>query len=75
MKSKGAGIIVEIRDGNLEKGLKRFKKKIKMTNLMLEIFDREAFVKPSVLKREKKRKAIARNKFKVKQFKEDENIR
>lgn len=73
MKSKGVGIIVEIRDGNLEKGLKRFKKKIKMTNLMLEIFDRESYVKPSAIKREKKRKAIIRNKYKVKELKEAEN--
>lgn len=72
MKSKGVGIIVEIRDGNLEKGLKRFKKKIKMANLMLEIFDREAYVKPSAVKREKKQKAIIRNKYKVKEFKEAE---
>ena len=73
MKSKGVGITVEIRDGNLEKGLKRFKKKIKMTNLMLEIFDREVFLKPSAIKREKKRKAIIRNKYKVLEFKEAEN--
>jgi len=73
MKNKGVGIIVELRDGNLEKGLKRFKKKIKMTNLMLEIFDREAFIKPSAIKREKKRKAIIRNKYKVEETKKLEN--
>ncbi len=73
MKSKGVGIAVEVRDGNLEKALKRFKKKVKMSNLMLEIFDREAFTKPSAIKRERKRKAAIRNKYKVQEYKEAEN--
>lgn len=74
MRNKGAGIIVEIRDGNLEKALKKFKKKLKMTNLMLEIFEREAYIKPSATKRQKKLKAIARNKYKVAETKRIDNI-
>jgi small subunit ribosomal protein S21 len=73
MKNKGVGIIVEVRDDNLDKALKKFKKKVKMSNLMLEIFDREAFIKPSTIKREKKRKAAIRNKYKIKEYKEAEN--
>lgn len=73
MKSKGVGITVEVRDGNLEKALKRFKKKVKMSNLMLEIFDRESFTKPSAVRREQKRKAVIRNKYKVQEYKEAEN--
>ncbi len=73
MGHKGNGIYVDIKDGNLEKALKKFKKKIKITNLMLEVFDRESFTKPSVIKREKKRKAITRNKYKVEEFKKLEN--
>ena len=65
MGHKGSGVNVIIKDGNIEKALKRFKKKVKLTNLMLEIFDREAFIKPSLVNREKKRKAISRNKYKV----------
>jgi small subunit ribosomal protein S21 len=44
----------------LEKALKKFKKKIKGCGLMLEIQKRQHYVKPSVLKREKKLKSIAR---------------
>jgi len=74
MKNKGIGISVDVRDGNVEKALKKFKKKIKISNLMLEIFDREAYEKPSAIKREKKRKAIIRNKYKVEEFKKAENL-
>ena len=69
MKRKGTGISVNVRDGNLEKALKKFKKKVKLTNLMLDVFDRESYVKPSAIKREKKRKAIIRNKYKVAEMK------
>ncbi len=72
MRNKGVGISVEVHDGNIDKALKKFKKKIKNSNLMLEIFDREAYTKPSVIKREKKRKAMIRNKYKVQEYKEGE---
>ena len=74
MSHKGSGVQVIIKDGNLEKALKKFKKKVKMTNLMLEIFDREGFTKPSLVKREKKRKAVSRNKYKVIEQKKIDNI-
>ena len=73
MAHKGTGIQVDVKDGNIEKALKKFKKKIKSSNLMLEIFDRESYTKPSAKKREKKRKAIIRNKYKVEEFKKAEN--
>ena len=57
----------------LEKALKKFKKKIKKCELMLEIQKRQYYVKPSALKREKKLKSIARNKYKVKQEQEINN--
>lgn len=64
--SKGNGISVELRDNeNIDKALKKFKRKLKKANLMLEIFDREAYKKPSDVKREQKKKAVSRNKYKV----------
>jgi small subunit ribosomal protein S21 len=73
MPKQGMGIGVEIRDNNIDKALKRFKKKIKNSNLMLAIFENEAYVKPSVKKRQKKLKALARNKYKLEELKREEN--
>ena len=73
MPRQGVGIRVDVRDNNIDKALKRFKKKIKKSNLMLEIFENESFVKPSTKKREKKLKAVARNRYKVEELKKEEN--
>lgn len=60
-----SGIKVQVRDGNLEKALKLFKKKIKDSRIMLELRDRQEFIKPSLLKRRNKNKAINRLKMEV----------
>ncbi len=52
-------IIVPIKEGeNIERALKRFKRKFERTGAMREIRSRQAFIKPSVLKREQKMKAV-----------------
>ena len=57
---------VEVRKGqSVEKAISIFKKKVKQSGLMLELRERSFYVKPSALKREKKNKAILRNKYKV----------
>ena len=57
---------VEVRKGqSVEKAISVFKKKVKQSGLMLELRERSFYVKPSALKREKKNKAILRNKYKV----------
>lgn len=64
--SKGNGISVELKENDsIDKALKKFKRKLKNSNLMLEVFQRESYKKPSAIKRERKLKAIARNKYKV----------
>ncbi len=60
-----SGIKVNIKNGNIEKALKIFKKKIKDSHLMLEIRDRQEYTKPSLKKRQLKNKAINRNKHLV----------
>jgi len=78
--SKGNGIFVEVQNKNgdedsskaFEKAMKKFKKKIKLFNLMTEIFDRQFYEKPSVVKRRNKRKAITRNKYRLLEMKEKE---
>jgi len=52
-------IIVPIKEGeNIERALKRFKRKFEKTGTMREVRARQAFNKPSVVKREQKMKAI-----------------
>ena len=60
-----SGIKVEVRDGNLEKALRLFKKKIKDSRIMLELRDRQEFTKPSLRKRQNKNRAINRLKMQV----------
>ena len=66
-------IKVEVRKGqSVEKAISVFKKKVKQSGLMLELRERSFYVKPSALKREKKNKAILRNKYKVLKEKEQD---
>ena len=63
---------VEVRKGqSVEKAISIFKKKVKQSGLMLELRERSFYTKKSDLLREKKKKAILRNKYKV--LKEKEN--
>lgn len=51
-------IIVEVKQGeNIERALKRFKRKFDRTGAMRELRNRRNFVKPSVEKRRKMEKA------------------
>lgn len=59
------GLFVVVKDKNLEKALKQFKKKIKKSNLMIELQEREFYEKPSDKKRKIKIKMTTRNKYKV----------
>jgi small subunit ribosomal protein S21 len=52
-------IIVSIKEGeNIEKSLKKFKKKFEKTGVLKELRARQCFLKPSIKKREQKLKAI-----------------
>lgn len=53
----------EDRDKAIDKALKKFKRKIKDSGLMVEIQDRQFFSKPSKLKREKRIKSLLRNQY------------
>lgn len=74
MANKGNGISILIKDNNIDKALKRFKRKLKNSNLILEIFKNEFYVKPSTKKREKKLKAVMRNKYRLEEIKGAEKI-
>ncbi len=52
-------IIVPIKEGeNIERALKKFKRKFEKTGIMKELRSRQAFTKPSIVNRESVKKAI-----------------
>ena len=52
-------IVVPIKEGeNIEKALKKFKRKFEKTGIIKELRSRQQFEKPSVLNRQKKIHAI-----------------
>jgi ribosomal protein S21 len=55
---KGRTVIVQ--DGNVEKALRKFKKKITDMNLLQEVRDRQEFVKPTIKKKVAKSQAKRR---------------
>jgi hypothetical protein len=57
-------LIVEVKNGNIEKSLKNLKGKIIRTKQNVILFDRKEFVKPSVKIREGKKKAVYIQKLK-----------
>ena len=65
-------IKVVVKNNNVEKALSIFKRKVKDSNLMFELREREYYKKPSEIKKEIKNKAKARNYWKkVKLLEED----
>jgi small subunit ribosomal protein S21 len=52
-------IIVPVKEGeNIERALKKFKRKFEKTGTVKELRDRQAFTKPSIRRRELVKKAI-----------------
>jgi len=60
MKFYGRSVMVTD-DGNVEKALRKFKKKIANSGLLLELRDRETYVKPTT--RRKTAKSLARKRW------------
>jgi ribosomal protein S21 len=66
-------IKVEVRRGQpIDKAISIFKRKVKQSGLMLELRERSFYTKKSDYLRERKKKAVLRNKYKV--LKEKETI-
>ena len=65
------GLSVSVVNNNVEFALKRLKKKVKESNLFLDLKKKSFYEKPSKIKREKKNLAILRNSYKNE--KEDKN--
>jgi len=52
-------IVVPLKEGeNIEKALKKFKRKFEKTGIVKELRSRQAFIKPSVEKRKQNARAV-----------------
>ena len=58
-------ITVEVRGGNLEKAMRVLKKKVQKEGIVKEIKRRQFYMKPSEIKREKKKEGIKNVKKKM----------
>lgn len=57
-------LIVPVKEGeNIERALKKFKKKFDRTGVIKELRARQQFIKPSVINRQQKLKAVYANKM------------
>lgn len=63
-------IIVPVKEGeNIERALKKLKRKFEKTGVVRELRERQKFTKPSIIKREQMIKAV----YKSKMQREEEN--
>ena len=72
-KDNAVGLSVTVYNNNVEGALKVFKRKVKDSDLMLDLKNKAYYDKPSKKRREKKNMAILRNKYKVLKEKEQKN--
>lgn len=70
-------LIVDVRDGNIDKALKKLKRKWQDSKAVEQLRDRKEYTKPSVRKRLELEKAVRFNLKEIKStlnFKKDKNI-
>jgi small subunit ribosomal protein S21 len=62
-------IIIPVKEGeNIERVLKKYKRKFEKTGVIKELRERQKFTKPSIKKREQKLKAIYINTLKLQEL-------
>jgi len=64
-KDNAVGLSVTVFNNNVEGALKVLKRKVKDSNLFLDLKKKQYYEKPSKLKREKRNLARLRNKYKI----------
>ena len=64
-KEKSRGLYVEVRNNNIEGALKKFKRKVKDSGLIVQLRDRQYYEKPSEKRRRIKNLAKSRQRYKV----------
>ena len=59
-------LVIPVKEGeNIDRALKKFKKKFERTGTMRQLRSRKAFIKPSVRKRKELEKAIYKEKLQL----------
>ena len=64
-KKELQGLQVEVYDGQVEKAIRILKKKVKDSNLFIDLRKKEFYEKPSKVRREKRNLAKLRNQYQV----------
>ena len=72
-KDEMRGLSVKVYNNNVEGALKVFKRKVKDSNIMQELREKQYYTKPSKKRREKKNLAKLRNKYAMEKEKEQKN--
>ena len=72
-KDNSVGLSVTVYNNNVDEALKRLKRKVKNSNMLQELRKKEYFVKPSIIKREKRNLSKLRNHYKTLKEKEQNN--
>ena len=70
-KENSIGLSVTVFNNNVDEALRRLKRKVKNSNMLQELRKKEYFIKPSIIKREKRNLAKLRNHYKT--IKEKQN--
>ena len=70
-KDNAEGLSVTVFNNNVEEALKRLKKKVKNSNIMQDLREKQYYIKPSELNRQKKN--LQKLKYKYKNQKEQKN--
>ena len=70
-KDNSIGLSVTVFNNNVDEALRRLKRKVKNSNMLQELRKKEYFIKPSIIKREKRNLAKLRNHYKT--IKEKQN--
>ena len=72
-KKELQGMMVEVWDNNVEKAMRILKRKVKDSNLFIDLRKKEYYEKPSKIKREKRNLAKLRIKYAIEKEKEEKN--
>ena len=72
-KDNSQGLSVTVYNNNVEGALKVLKKKIKQSNLFLDLRKKEYYTKPSEIKRHKRNLSKLRNKYNIEKEKAKNN--
>ena len=71
-KDTAVGLSVNVYNNNVEGALKVLKRKVKDSNIMLDLKKKAYYIKPSEIKREKRNLAKLRNKYNIEKEKENQ---